>query len=139
MKIKITILNLEFIEKDEEFLSKLTDIYCIINYNSGKDKLKTICKGCEEGVCNWNQEFEPINISESPSDMKIKIYNKKYKSVRDDFLGDLEVLITTADLLKLPLYNKKGILGNLLMHLQLVEITPPPETVEPADEEEESL
>ena len=58
--------------------------------------------------------------------MKIKIYNKKYKSVRDEFLGDLEVLITTADLLKLPLYSKNGILGNLLLHLQLVEIVPPP-------------
>jgi hypothetical protein len=58
--------------------------------------------------------------------MKIKIYNKKYKSVRDDFLGDLEVLITTADLLKLPLYSKKGILGNLLLHLQLVEVVPAP-------------
>lgn len=52
--------------------------------------------------------------------MKIKVYNKKYTSFRDDFLGDLEVLITTADLLKLPLYNKSGMLGNLLMHLQLV-------------------
>ncbi len=63
--------------------------------------------------------------------MKIKIYNKKYKSVRDEFLGDLEVLITTADLLKLPLYSKKGILGNLLLHLQLVEVLPTPvKTVE---------
>jgi hypothetical protein len=58
--------------------------------------------------------------------MKIKVYNKKYTSFRDDFLGDLEVLITTADLLKLPLYNKSGILGNLLMHLQLMEVTPAP-------------
>jgi hypothetical protein len=58
--------------------------------------------------------------------MKIKIYNKKYTSVRDEFLGDLEVLITTADLLKLPVFNKKGLLGNLLLHLQLVERTPTP-------------
>ena len=62
--------------------------------------------------------------------MKIKIYNKKYKSVRDEFLGDLEVLITTADLLKLPLYSKQNILGNLLMNLQLVEVTPPPQPQE---------
>ena len=62
--------------------------------------------------------------------MKIKIYNKKYKSVRDEFLGDLEVLITTADLLKLPLYSKHNILGNLLMNLQLVEVTPPPQPQE---------
>lgn len=37
-------------------------------------------------------------------------------------MGDLEVLITTADLLKLPLYNKKGILGNLMVNLQLLQI-----------------
>lgn len=63
--------------------------------------------------------------------MKIKVYNKKYTSIRDDFLGDLEVLITSADLLKLPLYNKSGILGNLLMHLQLVQVIPEP-FLEPA-------
>jgi len=40
--------------------------------------------------------------------MKIKIYNKKYQSIRDEYIGEVEVLITTADLLKLPIYNKKG-------------------------------
>jgi hypothetical protein len=39
-------------------------------------------------------------------------------------------LITTADLLKLPLYSKQGMLGNLLMNLQLVEFTPSPQTQE---------
>jgi hypothetical protein len=69
--------------------------------------------------------------------MKIKIYNKKYKSIRDDFLGDLEVLITTADLLKLPVFSKKGMLGNLLLHLQLVEILPLSKQNEESNENEE--
>lgn len=40
--------------------------------------------------------------------MTIKLYNKKHNAIRDEFLGDLEVLITTADKLLLPLHNKKG-------------------------------
>jgi hypothetical protein len=40
--------------------------------------------------------------------MKIKVYNKKFDSVRDEFLGDVEVLITTADTLSLPLFSKTG-------------------------------
>jgi hypothetical protein len=128
MKLKVTILSLKFIDKSEEWLSKLTDVYCLINYNSGNAKLKSMTKKCEGDTCVWNEDFDPIVISEDPSDMKVKIYNKKYNTFRDEFLGDLEVLITTADRLKLPLYSKKGdFLGELLIHLELVEELPQPE------------
>jgi len=40
--------------------------------------------------------------------MKLKVYNKRYNSFRDEFIGDVEVLITTAERLRLPLFNKKG-------------------------------
>lgn len=50
--------------------------------------------------------------------MKIKVYNKKYQSIRDEYIGEVEVLITTADLLKLPIYNKKGeYMGEILIQL----------------------
>jgi hypothetical protein len=48
------------------------------------------------------------DISPDPSEMKIKVYNKNKKAIRDELIGELEVLITTADTLRLPLYNKKG-------------------------------
>ncbi len=55
--------------------------------------------------------------------MKLKIYNKKYSSVRDEFLGDIEVLITTADMIRLPVFDKKGEeIGQLLIALELKEI-----------------
>jgi hypothetical protein len=53
--------------------------------------------------------------------MKIKVYNKKYSSYRDDLIGEMEVEITTHGLVKLPLFNKKGDLSaTLLMNLELI-------------------
>lgn len=60
--------------------------------------------------------------------MKIKVYNKKYNSFRDEYLGDIEVLITTAEMLKLPVFNKRGEeLGKLLILLKLRECSMPEE------------
>jgi hypothetical protein len=53
--------------------------------------------------------------------MKIKVYNKKYSSYRDDLIGEMEVEITTHGLVKLPLFDKKGELsGSIFMNLELV-------------------
>lgn len=58
--------------------------------------------------------------------MKIKVYNKKYTSFRDEYLGDIEVLITTAELLELPVFSKAGErLGRLLIDLRLRDAEPP--------------
>ena len=55
--------------------------------------------------------------------MKLKVYNKKYNSIRDQFLGDVEVLITTADLLRLPVFDKKGEeIGKLVVNLELAGV-----------------
>ena len=52
--------------------------------------------------------------------MKVKVYNKKYNSVRDEFLGDIEVLITTVDCLMFPIFSKKGIeIGKVSLRLEL--------------------
>ena len=54
--------------------------------------------------------------------MRIKVYNKKYQSIRDEYVGEVEVLITTADLLKLPIFGKRGQqLGEIILQLELVE------------------
>lgn len=61
--------------------SQLTDIYCIISYN--RKKFITFTRPFQEGGCSWGQRFDPTSIAPEPSDMKVKVYNKRYNSVRD--------------------------------------------------------
>ena len=131
--LKIKAIGVTLVGRSPEQEAKLTDVYCIIAYHP-RQKLITKPVGCVEGVCEWNQEFEGVEVLPQPSDMKVKVYNKRYHSFRDELLGDMEVLITTADLLKLPLYHKSNFVGHLLMQLELED---PPAKVEEEEKQGE--
>ena len=67
----------------------MQNVYCIISYNNGKTKLSTQTRPSAGLKYVWEQEFAPVELSAEPSDMKLKVYNKRYKSIRDEFLGDI--------------------------------------------------
>ena len=53
--------------------------------------------------------------------MRIKVYNKKHSSYRDDLLGEVEIQISTYGLMSLPLFNKYDkIIGNLIIDLSVI-------------------
>ena len=126
-KLGIKVLRFELSQQMAGLAERLNDVYCILNYNYGKTKLSTQTRSSGGLSYVWQQEFAPVDISAEPSDMKLKIYNKRYKSIRDQYMGDIEVLITTADRLKLPVFDKQGAeLGSLTIQLTLQQCPPPP-------------
>ena len=40
-----------------------------------------------DGTVTWNKSFPNISISQSPSTLKIKLYNKQRNQILDLFLG----------------------------------------------------
>ena len=58
-------------------------------------------------------------MTPTPSEMKLRVYNKRYNHYRDEVLGNTEVVITTADRIRIPFYYKDEEVGTLTLQLAL--------------------
>ena len=93
-------------------------VYCILAYN---DQAKLITSPVEtvEGVCTWNKTFNGVNLSEEPSVLRVKVYNKQRNEIRDFFVGEGEVVMESADLMRLGVSDREGeVIGYMLMHVR---------------------
>jgi hypothetical protein len=116
--LKIGVVNFTFFAPGE--FKSLDGVYCIVTYDGGRCKLITAPAACIEGGCSWNRQFPVVGAAREAALLGVKVYNKQRDSIRDLFIGDFEVLLTSADLLRLPIFDRKGgQAGELLVHVQL--------------------
>ena len=86
----------------------------IASYNN--QKMVTSPVPCKDGKATWNKQFTNIPLSNFPSKLKLKLYNKQRTQILDLFLGETEVEVTCGDVLKLPLRCRKGFeMGELIL------------------------
>lgn len=93
------------------------NVYCVISYNESL-LVRSHLADCQQDTCRWNESFDAIDATPEPALMRLKLYDKTFNSVRDDFIGEVEFIVDVADLLKLPIYNQySDLIGQIMLHL----------------------